>query len=367
MTKIKTKKVSGFNDKTLANLAETAKIEGLPEKLIKMREDLNSGFSQDMVDAGIQKRIADGTIANMTIVDNSITTTKLGTDVLDYIDNKSIQQYFSYSNLALNAERLEYKKAGVVSGANEIIVDDTNTYDMMKITLPAGLYHLISGLEGTARLLHKKVTDAKLSALDIRGNYPFFVDSEELVYIPVPHNGDLTIYDTSKRRENKLLLDGFDNLPLSKPERSANLFDIEQVMDNYYINPSSSSTRIEFNYIASAFWVSGLIDVRNVNGYVYFNDNYRYFALDNNLKVASPAGGQAKKVDVTNVSYLIIGSNLAGQSKYVMVSTVNGLKYEDYYKEMKTITTTLTDTYNLFNKNEVVRNTIIDGNGTGKK
>ena len=77
MTKIKTKNVSGFNDKTLANLAETAKIEGLPEKLIKMREDLNSGFSQEMVDAGIQKRIADGTIANMTIADNSITGAKI--------------------------------------------------------------------------------------------------------------------------------------------------------------------------------------------------------------------------------------------------------------------------------------------------
>ena len=75
-TKIKTKKVTGFNDKTLANLVETGKIEGLADKLIKMREDLNSGFSQSMVDAGIQKRIEDGTIANMTIIDNSITNAK---------------------------------------------------------------------------------------------------------------------------------------------------------------------------------------------------------------------------------------------------------------------------------------------------
>lgn len=82
MTKIKTKKVSGFNDKTLTNLAETAKIEGLPEKLIKMREDLNSGFSQDMVDEGIQKRIADGTIANLTINDASVTGDKIANEAI---------------------------------------------------------------------------------------------------------------------------------------------------------------------------------------------------------------------------------------------------------------------------------------------
>ena len=81
-TKIKTKKVTGFNDKTLANLVETGKIEGLAEKLIKMREDLNSGFSQSMVDEGIQKRIEDGTIANLTIIDASITGDKIADNTI---------------------------------------------------------------------------------------------------------------------------------------------------------------------------------------------------------------------------------------------------------------------------------------------
>ena len=43
------------------------------------------------VESKINTMLSDGSLANMTIENNSITTEKLGTDVLDYIDNKSIQ------------------------------------------------------------------------------------------------------------------------------------------------------------------------------------------------------------------------------------------------------------------------------------
>lgn len=46
-------------------------------KVNTLQEDVANGFSQDMVDAGIQKKITDGTIANLTIENASITTEKL--------------------------------------------------------------------------------------------------------------------------------------------------------------------------------------------------------------------------------------------------------------------------------------------------
>ena len=52
-------------------------VSTLQNNVSTLQEDVSNGFSQDMVDAGIQKKIADGTIANLTINDASVTGDKI--------------------------------------------------------------------------------------------------------------------------------------------------------------------------------------------------------------------------------------------------------------------------------------------------
>ena len=86
MTVLVYKKVTGFNDKTLANLAKTATIENLPEKLVKMQEDIsnNTGSTGTGTGEGATKTsalITDfGAVNNSTVTYNSSTKTYVGTD-----------------------------------------------------------------------------------------------------------------------------------------------------------------------------------------------------------------------------------------------------------------------------------------------
>ncbi len=166
MTKIKTKNISGFNDKTLANLAETAKIEGLPEKLIKMREDLNSGFNQDMVDAGIQKRIEDGSLANMTIVDKSVTLDKL--------------------NMMPLMNRIKNYGYGLLTK------DTTITFDSMNIKRYTGSFSR-NGL--TKVMLGLKLTTTKFKGRFAISNYDLSAHVYTPTYNGVTFNDEYVFYD----------------------------------------------------------------------------------------------------------------------------------------------------------------------------
>lgn len=139
MTKIKTKTVTGFNDKTLANLAETGKIEGLADKLIKMREDLNSGFSQSMVDEAIQKKIADGSLANMTIIDNSITNAKYKDNSIS--PNKT--DFFEYEDIMIQ---------------ENIVTGSINSAGTINASTPAQTSDYIRVEEGETIFIPGKIT-----------------------------------------------------------------------------------------------------------------------------------------------------------------------------------------------------------------
>ena len=176
-TKIKTKKVTGFNDKTLANLAETGTIEGLPEKLIKMREDLNSGFSQSMVDEAIQKRIEDGSLANMTINDNSITNAK-------YKDN------------SISPNKTDFFEYEDIMSQENIVTGSINSAGTINSSTPAQTSDFIRVEEGDTIYIPGKITYLayynvnKTSLVSSLGRLSNLNDAE----IKIPTNTDKVKY-----------------------------------------------------------------------------------------------------------------------------------------------------------------------------
>ena len=190
MTTIKTKNVSGFNDKTLANLAETAKIEGLPAKLIKMREDLNNGFSQEMVDAGIQKRIEDGSLASMTIGDNSITGNKIadGTIPLNKLQNCEA----SYINLLDGIALISSKQLNGTGGLTSYNAENRiSTEDYIKVE-PSTTYSFKSNASSFSAFI-------RACTYDESKNFIAYYDSSKIVttegnakYVRITYPNDAT-------------------------------------------------------------------------------------------------------------------------------------------------------------------------------
>ena len=97
-------------------------------KITTLQEDVANGFSQDMVDAGIQKKIDDGTIANLTIEDASITLDKLNTPLINSIKN------YGYN---------------LLTGAKEVTFDNMNTRRYTESFSRNGLTKVILGLKLT--------------------------------------------------------------------------------------------------------------------------------------------------------------------------------------------------------------------------
>lgn len=98
-----------------------------------LQEDVSNGFSQDMVDAGIQKKIADGTIANLTIEDAIITGDKLNDNAGDgLVKENSARNLFNKSNIVndnyLGESGAETSETNYSYGADYISVDMTKTY-----------------------------------------------------------------------------------------------------------------------------------------------------------------------------------------------------------------------------------------------
>lgn len=110
-----------------------AKITDVKTDINTLKEDVANGFSQDMVDAGIQKKIADGTIANMTIEDAIITGDKLADNTIE-IGKLSNEAQRLMSALSDNLEQKNFKYMShaytnnITSGTGDYIVDEDNIY-----------------------------------------------------------------------------------------------------------------------------------------------------------------------------------------------------------------------------------------------
>ena len=91
MTALVYKKLTGFNDKTLANLAKTATIENLPEKLVKMQEDISNntgsiGSSNNDLTVKLDKKVD-------KIEGKGLSTNDFTDEYKDTLDN--LQEYES--------------------------------------------------------------------------------------------------------------------------------------------------------------------------------------------------------------------------------------------------------------------------------
>ena len=220
-TKIKTKKVTGFNDKTLANLVETGKIEGLAEKLIKMREDLNSGFSQSMVDEGIQKRLADGTIANLTIQDNSISSTKYKDESITPLKTTFLQtdkttNLFdgNYINAKLTgSENLTYRDGDANCKTAVVKIKPNTTYSIIKDK--TSRFNLGTA---TKALSDGEILDGfhiNLSTQSSPLHYTFTTgENDKYLYVNVTINNDDVFLQIVEGTQDKLTVNEYTIIPV---------------------------------------------------------------------------------------------------------------------------------------------------------
>lgn len=349
MNIIKTKKITGFNDKTLANLAETSKIEGLPEKLIKMREDLNSGFSQDMVDEGIQKRIEDGSLAAMTIEDNSVESEKLKEHTIEPRKTTFFSKMKNMFDIttATSGYAINTSTGDSVANSNSVISDyilvapgqilKTNyygyiaSYDRNKT--------FISGSGATLNAASNYSYTVSENAFYIRysiqgvNNAPKSVLAELEMYDGKYHSYGEVIFDNSYLDvENIVSIIKNNNYMEGLIEASdtnligniPNIYNVSTITEGQSLNAATGAILTGSNYVNC--FTSDFIKLRRVNGEIYANTLYcsKYIFIcfyDSEQKYISGINGVQPKAEIQipeNTYYIRIASpSLDNKNLYI--------------------------------------------------
>ena len=340
MTKIKTKTVTGFNDKTLANLAETGKIEGLAEKLIKMREDLNSGFSQSMVDEGIQKRIDDGTIANIAIENGSLTYEKFSESTINNLEKLCVNTVIIEKNL--------YKINSTIEDSKEVTggkVVEASGKQAVRVKLNRKHMYMVYGVKGNAivkntngDVIHNVNIGSASAAIPLILSHSSLSDIAYLWFNYT--NADVEIYDVNSYRQNEVNETIKPYISKEKKERTNNIFDKDRV---YYGAQIENSNANVISITNNKIWIGNIAEVSSTD-VIYSNQLIRVLTLDKDLKpIKKKSISAGASYDLSTITegtpvYMLIGCDSdSNDINSLMVSKSPITSYEPYYKETNSV------------------------------
>lgn len=143
------------------------KIVNIENNVSTLQEDVSNGFSQDMVDAGIQKRIDDGTIGNLTIEDASITLEKLDKTLSNKITTIDVVKD------SLKIENVNYTNSFYNETYSNKTVSSDYPYQAIggEKTLSSGKYLVYFDVDLTVTSLNAEVLTAMTGKQIYTGDY----------------------------------------------------------------------------------------------------------------------------------------------------------------------------------------------------
>lgn len=283
-----------------------------------LQEDVSNGFSQDMVDAGIQKKIDDGTIANLTIEDASITGDKIanGTITADKLGEGTLRlngtigkvDFLNFSELTWTEGKF-YNGGDIADKANWSICETYIPTNGIKIFYNNGDIILQCFDKNKVYLEMKRNQSAGEITLSDTTVYIRIavhsvgagINSYSLKYKGVVNYTFPTTVDGKKLQFGKGVFNS-DNLDNSvvKLIKSKNLFNKNAVTSGYFINWINGNPQENEEYAYSEY-----IQVKPNTSY-HSRYNIHYALYDEDKKFIS---GESYKTDFTttgDTAYMII-------------------------------------------------------------
>lgn len=291
---------------------------------------------QTTTETYIQKKIDDGTIANMTIEDGALTYEKFGDTAINKLQELCLDTIVEKKNLFSKAEILENKQVTSTG-----VVDNTGT-KVIKVILKRHNLYMLYNIYGQICIKNSSGTIISNTnySTDNFSAVPILLNGSEESTATLYANYDETVNNQSIYKVNDYKNDCINPeletlIKNTTKERTNNLFDKDRVFYDVTIENSSASIT---GYDAIGKWIGNIVEVSPTD-VIYSNKTVRLLFFDSSMnaikKKTVSAGGNYDLTDITEgtVAYMLIGSDgVVTDANAVIISKSPITEYEPYYK-----------------------------------